>query len=150
MGYVGFAFSACLAVAFQTAALAQTKSTVYACTNEAAAGLNWNSSRWVTASFKPAGKFLMTVHREPDKVLLEVKGDNLNLNCRVDSNLDDNPFAQGIDGMVGLRNCVNIVGEAVRFSEKEERGVISYLHGGTDSGAQRDSLVIMPFVCQKF
>ena len=94
-------------------------------------------------------KILMTITETEDKAYLELRDEDMKINCRIDFNLKGNPWAEAL-GVAHRRNCITSFGESILFSEKEARGGIAYLFGATSTGSTRDSLLIMPFTCQKF
>ena len=119
----------------------------YLCLNTAAAGLNWTDGKWVATTFHPLGEFQLEIE------------------------IDETTFSDGSkhqfihftrNGDSGHRQCgmemttLSFIephcfqsGETITFSEEESRGGISKLLGSTGSETERDSLVVMPFTCQK-
>jgi hypothetical protein len=120
----------------------------YLCLNTAAAGLSWKGEQWIPASFHAMGEFqleVMVIHSvftngsEHDFIHFTTNGDSgMNSHCGMEMTptlLDDPHCFQG--------------GKTITFNKGILKGGISMLLGSTGSDDSRDSLVVMPFTCQK-
>lgn len=120
---------------------------LYLCLNTAAAGLNWSGGKWVEASFHPLGEFQLDIEIDetvfPDGskhqfIHFTRNGDSGKSHCGMEMTplLLDDP------------HCFQF-GATITFSKEELRGGISMLLGSTGTGDTRDSLLVIPFTCQR-
>ena len=116
---------------------AQVEKSAYVCLIDSAVGLDWAGIRWQVSSFKTPGTFRLTVRTQHDLAWLSAKGDDLNIHCVAELDLRE-----------GIARCITSLGETIYFSQKDKRGAIAYLLGAATP--QRDSLAVMPFVCERF
>lgn len=126
---------ACLLWALSGSSVAQT----FACQYVASGGLDWRSGNWEAVPFKTREPFFFTI--KPGKGITSFKGDfgleRLPLICD----------AQASE--LKIHSCSSAAGTFVYFWEATQRGAISSLFGSVSEKDERDSLSVMPFICQK-
>jgi hypothetical protein len=122
-------------VFFTNGATAQNKP--LACQTEAAAGLTWESGRWITKSFLTpkfilvqAGKTLTT-----DSVSKAINSPATLITCR------------NVDPQI---ECTDTSGGALLFNPSTLSGGISQLLGGTTLSTRRDTVTVQVFSCTPF
>lgn len=120
---------------FSTHAAAQA--TPLACQVEESAGLAWEAGRWKVSRF------------QDKKFVLVLEGKNL----RAESvgKAIDGPTASCLVVFKDRVSCSDGLGGHMYFDPRTLRGTIAQLLGGTvDTTDRRDSLLVSPFVCQRF
>jgi hypothetical protein len=119
----------------------------YLCLNTIVAGLNWTGGKWIEATFHPLGQFQLgifiaeTTFSDGSKrqfIHFTRDGDSEHSHCGAEL------LSFSVDGWVCER-----AGETIIYSEEQSRGGISRILGSTSTEDSKDSLVVIPFTCQK-
>jgi hypothetical protein len=120
----------------------------YSCKFGDTAGLHYESNGWEARQFKTPKDFYLTLKHDKDAYALIFKDGTTDHACRDNPNL---PLLEKHMGKIGEANfmCITGFGVALVFSHKELRGTIAYMGGATQTGKERDDLVIHPFMCVK-
>lgn len=137
--FIGSALAACMAVVPGVAA----GKTIAACQYLAASGLNWEGGRWVHAPYTVSEPFFLTVvdgRLDPDSV------------GAVILDLLRPEWISCAPRFGSYEICsAPIIGRTMFFDHDGMQGSVAYLAGSAKNWRQdgaRDSLVVMPFVCQ--
>jgi len=118
---------------------AQAQNKPLACQTEAAAGLVWENGRWVTKTFAP----------DPPKFILVQEGKVLTKES-VGKALESMPALVTCRNTSPYIDCAALGGASLFFDPRTLSGGISYLFGGTQSDAKRDTVTARVFSCQPF
>jgi hypothetical protein len=108
-----------------------------ACQSEAAAGLSWESGRWVTKSFEPPRFILIQVGKTltTDSVGKALSTPSGQVTCReVEKEM----------------LCSDRTGGSLYFDPQTLKGGISQLYGSILSGAKKDTVTVHVFSCVPF
>ena len=122
-------------VFFTNGATAQNKP--LACQTEAAAGLAWESGRWVTKSFVTVKFILVQTGKTltTDSIAKALNSPASQITCR-----NINPQIE----------CTDLSGGSLFFNPPTLNGGISQLLGSTISSAVRDTVTVQIFSCTPF
>jgi hypothetical protein len=123
----------------------------YTCLNSAVAGLEWHSSRWTPTRYNSLGQFQLEIKiTDDDATADEPKHQTIHFLRNGDSG-NDRCAAEYHPGMFDtLLVCTDAaIASTYIFSQSVERGSMSHLLGAIGTEDRRDSLVVMPFTCQK-
>jgi hypothetical protein len=130
--FFGAALAYCMAVVPSAAA----GKTVAACQYLAASGLEWQAGRWVPQQYVLPAPFFLSLIKgrlDPESVS-KVFETNAAPHCVAD-------FA--------LETCIDpLIGSSLFFSFSDMQGSVSRMLGSAYKVDRRDSLAVMPFVCQ--
>ena len=111
------------------------------CQGEKAAGLKWESGRWVTSSFV-TGKFILVQTGQTltkDSVAKAFSEDSLSMGVSCSTVLSE------------LVSCRNDLGTSLFFDFKTLKGAIAKTFGSTMSGAgYRDTVTVQVFSCTPY
>jgi hypothetical protein len=109
-----------------------------ACQYIEAAGLIWENGRWNRSGFSLLPPFILVMN-----------GDVLTQESVAEAlfSLPDQVGCRNVSPQV---SCTTGAGAYLFFDPRTNRGGTSYLIGATVDGADRDTLSVAPFTCQKF
>ena len=127
-----------LFVSFSNPFEAQAKGAPLACQVEAAGGLAWEGSRWISTAFKE-GKFILVL--EDNKLQTESASKAMHLNAPTTC----------IEVSKKRISCQDQYGGYLLFDPITMQGTIARLSGGADNDSkERDTISVEAFACQSF
>jgi hypothetical protein len=129
--FIGAALAYCIAVV-PSAAVGKT---VVACQYLAASGLDWQAGRWVPQHYTLPAPFFLS--------LIEGRLDPESVRKFFEMNAAPHCVAD-----FALETCIDPLGLSLFFSFSDMQGAVSRMLGSAYKVDRRDSLVVMPFVCQ--
>ena len=131
----GKIFGAALVGCLATLPSLASGKTVAACQYLAASGLDWEAGRWMPQQYTLPAPFFLSLNNgrlDPESVN-KVFETSATPHCVAD-------FA--------LETCIDPIGYSLFFSFSDMQGSVSRMLGSAYKVDRRDSLVVMPFVCQ--